>query len=53
MVFSQQFKIFIKNQSEMSIKILHIISGLNDGGAESLLFNFLCNSENNMNFVIS
>ena len=37
----------------MSIKILHIISGLNDGGAESLLFNFLCNSENNINFVIS
>ncbi len=37
----------------MSIKILHIISGLNDGGAESLLFNFLCNSENNNNFVIS
>ncbi len=37
----------------MSIKILHIISGLNDGGAESLLFNFLCNSKDNINFVIS
>ncbi len=37
----------------MEIKILHIISGLNDGGAESLLFNFLCHSKNNINFVIS
>lgn len=37
----------------MGIKILHIISGLNDGGAESLLFNFLCHSKNNINFVIS
>ena len=37
----------------MSIKILHIISGLNDGGAESLLFNFLCDSEKNINYVIS
>ena len=37
----------------MAIKILHIINGLNDGGAESLLFNFLCNSEKNINYVIS
>ena len=37
----------------MKKKILHIISGLNDGGAESLLFKFLCNTENNINYVIS
>ena len=35
------------------MKILHIISGLNDGGAESLLFNLLCHSEKNINYVIS
>ena len=37
----------------MAIKILHIISGLNDGGAESLLFNFLSNSKTNIHYVIS
>ena len=37
----------------MAIKILHLISGLNDGGAESLLFNFICNSETNIHYVIS
>ncbi len=37
----------------MTIKILHIISGLNDGGAESILFKFLCNTESNINYVIS
>ena len=37
----------------MALKILHIISGLNDGGAESLLFNFLCYTKNDINFVIS
>ena len=36
----------------MAIKILHIISGLNDGGAESLLFSFLCHTDNNINYVI-
>ena len=37
----------------MSIKILHIISGLNDGGAESALYNFLCCSKNQIHYVIS
>ena len=37
----------------MSIKILHIISGLNDGGAESALYNFLCCSKNHVHYVIS
>ena len=37
----------------MAIKILHIISGLNDGGAESILFNIISNSDNYIHYVIS
>tara|TARA_B100000963_G_scaffold223008_1_gene194397 strand:- start:2127 stop:3251 length:1125 start_codon:yes stop_codon:yes gene_type:complete len=37
----------------MEIKILHIISGLGDGGAEANLYNFICNTKNQINYVIS
>jgi glycosyltransferase involved in cell wall biosynthesis len=34
-------------------KILHIITGLNCGGAESLLYNLVINDKNNRHYVIS
>ena len=37
----------------MSKKILHITTGLNDGGAEKTLFDLIKNSKNNLNIVIS
>ena len=37
----------------MAIRILHIISGLGDGGAEANLYNFVCHTKNQINYVIS
>ena len=37
----------------MSLKILHVISGLEDGGAEATLYNFITNSKNESHIVIS
>ena len=37
----------------MSKKVLHITTGLKDGGAEKTLFDLIKNSENNLNIVIS
>ena len=37
----------------MSKKVLHITTGLNDGGAEKTLFDLIKNSKNNLNIVIS
>ena len=34
-------------------RIIHIISGLDDGGAESLLFSLLSNDNSNTHYVIS
>ncbi len=37
----------------MGIRILHIISGLGDGGAEANLYNFICHTKSEINYVIS
>ena len=37
----------------MQIKIIHIITGLNEGGAEATLFNLINNTKEQNNFIIS